>query len=214
VAGTDYDQINVVGTVTLNNPTLNLTAITGAVAPVPGSSMTLINNDGTDPIVGTFNNLPELSAVTVGLFTGTISYVGGSGNDVVLGTGSPFTFTENQGGANFVLRRNTNGTPDLTDDNLELLRNGTVVDTHLLSGVSKYTLNGQDGVNDTLQVDFAFGGFFSLGLGITFNGGTGGTDALSVIGGTFTSVTHNLDGPNSGRLFYNTATPPPLLIVY
>jgi len=52
----------------------------------PGMSYRIIDNDGTDPVVGTFLNLPE-GAIIPGASQPvplTISYHGGDGNDVVL----------------------------------------------------------------------------------------------------------------------------------
>jgi hypothetical protein len=75
-----YDNFVVTGTVTLNNPTL---VVSGA--PVaPGSVLTIINNDGGDAVIGTFNGLPEGAAVVAGGQVYKISYVGGDGNDVTL----------------------------------------------------------------------------------------------------------------------------------
>src|SRR5439155_11041287 len=51
-AGTDYDQVNVTGSVSLGGATLNL--VGGAGTPAPGTVVRLINNDGTDPVSGTF----------------------------------------------------------------------------------------------------------------------------------------------------------------
>ncbi len=78
--GTGYDQLNVVGTVTLGG---NLDVSLGFV-PLPGSTFTIVNNSGTDPVVGTFAGLPEGATFTAGSTTFQISYVGGTGNDVVL----------------------------------------------------------------------------------------------------------------------------------
>ncbi|MCI5222840.1 MAG: hypothetical protein D3924_09255 [Candidatus Electrothrix sp. AR4] len=44
----------------------------------------MIDNDGSDPVVGTFNGLDELATVTVDRVEYQISYVGGDGNDVTL----------------------------------------------------------------------------------------------------------------------------------
>jgi autotransporter-associated beta strand protein len=79
---TDYGQVRVNGTVTLAG-TLNATVGTG-FTPTPGSLFVIIDNDGTDAVSGTFAGLAEGAAVTVGPVTFTISYAGGSGNDVVL----------------------------------------------------------------------------------------------------------------------------------
>ncbi|SMP66183.1 VCBS repeat-containing protein, partial [Neorhodopirellula lusitana] len=85
-AGTDYDQVNVTGTVVLNSgATLNLIDyMSGAALDDDDEVMVIINNDLADAVSGTFDSLPEGATVGVGGFTGRISYVGGDGNDVVL----------------------------------------------------------------------------------------------------------------------------------
>lgn len=85
VAGTGYDQLNVGGTVTLGG---SLNVLLGFV-PAPGESFTIINNAGSDPIVGTFARLPEGATFVVSGITFRISYVGGTGNDVVLTAVAP-----------------------------------------------------------------------------------------------------------------------------
>ena len=81
-AGT-FDQIAVVGTVSLNNAVLQ-TSLLSSYIPAGASSFTIIDNDGADAVTGTFNGLAEGATVTVGATNFTISYVGGTGNDVVL----------------------------------------------------------------------------------------------------------------------------------
>ncbi|UEM24124.1 Ig-like domain-containing protein [Skermanella mucosa] len=80
-AGTGYDQIVVTGTVTITGATLTLTA---GFTPAQGDSFTLIDNDGSDLVTGTFSGLAEGGLVTVGTKSYRISYAGGTGNDVVL----------------------------------------------------------------------------------------------------------------------------------
>ena len=75
------DKVLVNGTVSLNNATLSVT--TGNFITL-GTTYTIIQNDGTDVISGTFINLPEGSSYTSGNITFTVSYKGGSGNDVTL----------------------------------------------------------------------------------------------------------------------------------
>src|SRR5207249_4394345 len=65
-------------------------------APTSGKVLTLISNDGTDPVVVTSPfvtpanvPLPEGSTVTVGTFAAVLSYHGGDGNDVTLSTAPP-----------------------------------------------------------------------------------------------------------------------------
>ena len=82
---TEYDELNIQGAIDLTG--LNL-VLSGSYVPVAGNTFTIVNNDGTDAIVGTFNNLAQ--GATIPNFRGssltaTISYTGGSdNNDVVI----------------------------------------------------------------------------------------------------------------------------------
>src|SRR5262245_14654724 len=80
--GTGYDQIKTTGTVTLIDPTLQV--VLPGLLPAPGQSFTIIDNDGSDSIVGTFNGLPEGATFTASGVPFRITYTGGTGNDVVL----------------------------------------------------------------------------------------------------------------------------------
>ncbi|HXC97717.1 MAG TPA: autotransporter-associated beta strand repeat-containing protein [Verrucomicrobiae bacterium] len=78
-----YDQLNVTGTVSLANATLTL--VPAFTNPVPlGQQFVIVNNDGADAITGTFLGLPEGSTISAGSYKFHLSYVGGTGNDVVL----------------------------------------------------------------------------------------------------------------------------------
>jgi autotransporter-associated beta strand protein len=80
-AGSGYDQLNVNGSVTLSGIALNASLnYTSAV----NDQFTIIANDGSDPISGTFNGLPQNAKLYIGGQVFRISYTGGSGNDVVL----------------------------------------------------------------------------------------------------------------------------------
>jgi hypothetical protein len=86
--GTGHDQLQVTGSVTL------VGALSGsALVPVVGSQFVIIDNDGVDPVFGTFAGLPEGALVTISGQPFTISYVGGTGNDVVLTAVDPNTTT-------------------------------------------------------------------------------------------------------------------------
>ncbi len=80
-AGTQYDQVNVAGTISLGSSILNVTL---GFMPAVGTAFTIINNDGLDPVVGTFVSKPEGATFVVGGASFRISYVGGDGNDVTL----------------------------------------------------------------------------------------------------------------------------------
>jgi hypothetical protein len=74
-------KISVSGSVTLGGPLV----VNATGAPFPaGKTYLLIDNDGSDPVVGTFAGLPEGSIITSGGQRFSLSYVGNSGNDVVL----------------------------------------------------------------------------------------------------------------------------------
>lgn len=77
--GTNYDQLNVTGTVHLGDAAL-LVIPSGT----PSGTFTIINNDGTDAVTGTFAGLPESAIVSNLGKSFRISYAGGSGNDVTL----------------------------------------------------------------------------------------------------------------------------------
>ncbi len=77
----DYDQLDVTGALTLTGASL---VVTSGFNPDPGVSFTIINNDGADPVTGTFNGLPSGALVMSGAVRYQISYTGGDGNDVTL----------------------------------------------------------------------------------------------------------------------------------
>jgi autotransporter-associated beta strand protein len=80
-AGTQHDQTVVNGAVNLTGATLS---VSGSHTPVTGNSIVLIANDGSDAVSGTFIGLAEGATVTLNDVGMKISYVGGTGNDVVL----------------------------------------------------------------------------------------------------------------------------------
>jgi hypothetical protein len=114
-----FGTLHVTGSVTLGGATLQLLG-TGNVNV--GDQLMIIDNDGVDPVVGTFAGLPEgaIMMPSPGSFRYLISYAGGTGNDVTLtalpGTtpttttlqssrnpspsGAPITFTATVAGGN------------------------------------------------------------------------------------------------------------------
>ncbi len=79
--GTQYDQLNVTGSVNLNNATLNINL---GFTPTNGQSFTIINATGV--VIGTFNGLPNGSTFSVGGNTLRIDY-GTSSVVISVGTG-------------------------------------------------------------------------------------------------------------------------------
>jgi autotransporter-associated beta strand protein len=86
VPNTELDQLNVTGTVNLDvgstgGATLQ---IVNTIEPAGGSKFILINNDGTDAILGKFQGLSEGATFIAGGSKFAVSYVGGDGNDLEL----------------------------------------------------------------------------------------------------------------------------------
>ena len=84
IVGTGHDQLRAQGTVNLGNARLELSDLSNTAIPV-GAKITILSNDGTDAIAGTFSGLPEGDFIPIGASAGwIITYEGGDGNDVVL----------------------------------------------------------------------------------------------------------------------------------
>ncbi|MCX5653817.1 MAG: autotransporter-associated beta strand repeat-containing protein, partial [Planctomycetota bacterium] len=118
-AGTGYSQLDVTGTVDLGGATLGATL--GYAPPwysggSPPDLLYIIKNDGTDPVIGQFAGLPQMSEFDL-LFNGTpykatISYQGNydagtpiGGNDVVVALPEPATLSLLALGGLALLRR-------------------------------------------------------------------------------------------------------------
>jgi autotransporter-associated beta strand protein len=79
--GTQYGQLAVMGSVTLDDCALEVAL--SYDAPI-GQLFAIIDNDGADPVIGTFRNLPEGARAIFDDVVWQITYQGGTGNDVVL----------------------------------------------------------------------------------------------------------------------------------
>jgi hypothetical protein len=152
-AGSGYDQLDVTGSVTLSNPTL---ALTVGYIPAAGNTFTLINNDGSDAVSGTFNGLAEGATLRSGTQLYEISYVGGTGNDVTLTAVQPTIISSTYNastGALVVTGTNFTAKSGLAND----------IDTTLL------TITGQGGATRTLvdstNVEITSSTSFTVNLG-------------------------------------------------
>lgn len=78
-------KLTVNGTVQLNGAALHLIPVVkGSAVPGTGQVFVIVDNDGTDPIQGTFAGIAENSTVTFNGMNLTASYQGGTGNDFTL----------------------------------------------------------------------------------------------------------------------------------
>ena len=87
IVGATADRVQVTGTVNLSGGSLAIVATT----PATLDRYIIIDNDGADPVVGTFLGLPEGALVNIGGSTAYITYKGGDGNDVALVTSAAVT---------------------------------------------------------------------------------------------------------------------------
>ena len=153
VPGTGHDQLNVTGSVNLGGATLNAS---GIIASMTGQVIVLINNNLSDPVVGTFAGLAEGDTVFINTIGFKLSYVGGTGNDVTLTqliqvtvVASPLSLNEDAPEL-FVFTFTRNGILDVMTVNYAITGSATFVTDYTQQTAG--TFNGATGT-----VSFGFG---------------------------------------------------------
>ncbi len=160
---TDYRQLNVAGSVNLTGLDLILT---GSHTPAYGQTFTIVNNDDSDLITGTFNGLDE--GATLPNFLGsslsaTISYVGGDGNDAVITVqAAPAPDINLKGNGNTIA--NGDNTPignDFTDLGAVAVTGATITRSFTIenTGVGELNLTG---IPDKVTITGAHAGDFTV----------------------------------------------------
>ena len=76
-----FGDVQVFGSVDLTGGELN---VTSSLTSLPVSPLILVSNDGTDPLTGTFDGLPEGTSLTINGANFLLTYFGGDGNDVAI----------------------------------------------------------------------------------------------------------------------------------
>jgi hypothetical protein len=221
----DCDAIIVNGTVTLNQPIFSIATAHPAPAIALGEELVIIENDGTDPVVGSFFGFPEGSTkgnTADQIFV--ISYQGGDGNDVSLTriiapTGVTRIWDGGGADTNWMTANNwnPNGQPQPGDDlvfptvasrklNFNNFPAGTTFNSITVHGTG-YNFNGQEiTLNDRLEFTSATGSHtFSLPItlaldatiSVTGNGYVQADEPINLNGKTLTL--HNAGG-GSGDL--------------
>ncbi|MDY8134568.1 hypothetical protein [Aquimarina sp. 2201CG5-10] len=209
-AGSDYDQIVVRGAIDITGTTFNLVDNANAIF---NENYTIIDNDGTDPVLGTFDGLPNGAAIAGNGRTWNIYYNYDGNNDVVLVTepDEPNVYVDNSGnmvfedsnGLNNNLRIRVDGVNYRISDSENSLisgfgaiQDGNDILIPITSVTGEINLNAEAG-DDTLNIDLSNGNFTDV---INFNGNNG-ADKLSLLGtGTYNNVVHTVDNPGEGKV--------------
>ena len=147
--GSGYDQLKVNGAVNnLASATLNATL---GFLSASNTSFTIIDNDGSEAVTNTFLGLPEGATLNIYGTLFRISYMGGTGNDVVLtqlaDTQQPRLTIARAANTNVVLRWATNFTSFTLEANTNLNTNVWAVVTNLpaVSGTNHVVTNAASG---------------------------------------------------------------------
>tara|TARA_R110002111_G_scaffold153375_1_gene220214 strand:+ start:184960 stop:199311 length:14352 start_codon:yes stop_codon:yes gene_type:complete len=88
--------------------------------------------------------------------------------------------------------------------NLEIIdsaHSNTLLFSTPTAGLNSIKVIGADGESDFLTLDYSVAGLTDIA--ISFDGGSGGKDALEFSGGIFDTVTHNLTGPGAGSIDFS-----------
>ncbi|MFV3307729.1 Ig-like domain-containing protein [Pseudomonas sp. NY15181] len=180
-AGTGYDQVLVNGTVNVSGATL---VATHGYVPASGDSYNIIVNDASDAVTGAFSGLTEGSVLTAGGNSTelTVSYIGGTGNDItltapinaapVLGNLGGDSVTYTQGNGSILLDGTSDAT--VTDSDSPDFNGGSLNVSIVANGVSAEDVLG------ILNQGTGAGQIGVSGANVTF----GGTVIGSVSGGT------------------------------
>ncbi|MGE0757563.1 MAG: autotransporter-associated beta strand repeat-containing protein, partial [Pirellulaceae bacterium] len=213
---TNHDQavVSAAGSVTLNGATLNLSSFNGYV-PLAGDEYVVVLNQSAGAVNGLFKagagiGLPAGTDLTEGTVlsanflgsgrTARITYAGGNGNDVsVVVDGGTVMVADPDGQADsWTLRR--------VGTSLQLLNGTTIVAARPVASNPALVVQGEDGQNDTLTLDFGNGSPLTP-AGLAFHGGAAGNDDLIVqrggSSGLFQSVTHSFASESAGQIAFD-----------
>ncbi|MFM8476787.1 MAG: hypothetical protein ACKOEO_13495, partial [Planctomycetaceae bacterium] len=149
--GAGYNHTTVAGTVSLGGAALSVSF--SAFSVPDGSAYLLIDNDGTDDVVGRFADLPDGAVISTNFAgsgkTARISYRGGDGNDVAIIVDHHAPTVQISGGVATEVEFR------LLEETLQIVMNGSVQSAFLADGIRQMSINGQAGQNDVLRLDFS-----------------------------------------------------------
>jgi fibronectin-binding autotransporter adhesin len=220
-AGTQYDQVTAAGPVLVDGATLT---VTGTLIPAIGNVFRIIDNDGADPVSGTFTGLAEGSTLLLAGVPLRISYVGGTGNDVTLtastttGPVADLAVSVNApssvaagGNINYAIAVTNNGPATAADVALsDTLPSGT---SFVSVSTSQGSCSGTSTVSCSLG-SIASGGTVMVTLVVATSGSSTSpvVNTASVSSSTSDSVAGNNSGSASTALTCSTLTLSPLTL--
>ncbi len=199
------DLVEVTGDVVLTNVSLSLATLSG-FSSSHGSQLTLIDNQGTNAVSGTFAGLADgtrIDALSSGTIDAFISYFGGDGNDVTISfidtnDSTPTTVQGPNGDTQFQVR--------IVESTVQVLQNNVVVDSRPLDAVDKLVINGDNGGtgNDTFTIDYSNAALLNVDIEVNGQGDNGGMgDQLVIENGSFASAVYTYTSENDGSILLN-----------
>lgn len=213
IAGTAsglYGLLHITGTVNLGGANLALSGSGAGV--VNGTQLKIIDNDGSDPITGTFNGLPQGATISGGPggFNYVISYTGGDGNDVVLTavtSGLATTSVTLNGAPNpsafgtlvTFSAHVTSGTPGTPTGTVTFLDNGTSIGSSSVNGLGTATFSTSSLTAGSHLMTAIYSG------DSTFSGSTSTPSTQTVTAATTTTVMSSLNPSTPGASVTFTA---------
>jgi hypothetical protein len=204
------------GTVSLTGATLAGT-IGGGFNPAPGTVLTVIDNDGSDTITGTFAGIAEGGSTVIGGQSYSVSYVGGTGNDVTLTRLATPAKVANLLVNNGAVQRSRVTSVTIEFDQIVTLTGGVngAFQLRRLSDNALVTLDGTASIIDNSGSGTKVTLFFDI-AGLAVDGKAGnvsladGRYALTAVAANITNGSGQLDGNGDGTAGDNyslTGTP-------
>ncbi len=174
-------ELSVTGRVTIAGCSLSLQPGSSPLAP-PGI---IVRNDGTDPINGTFTDLPQGAFLTNGTTLYAINYAGGDGNDITLTATNP--------PAPVVTRVWTNIVGSASWSNAANWSNGVPVDGESVLLLRHPLGLGFSAVNDLTNLSLS--SLRCEAIGYNLSGGTVRLSGDVLMGGPVAGATLNISAP-------------------
>ena len=191
--------------------------VTGITSSTVGSGVLITQTSGAPDFAWDVSDLAVGAGgyiTLTGTLTNTFVTTATVDNTATITASNDFTTTNNGGSASvevgagllaYAVSSGSHITVTLVGDFVEIEIDGVVVERRAFALTTGITILGADGSDDTLVVDFSNGNPIPGG-GLTFHGGSGGNDSLTLTGDSFGSVTHNFSSASDGSVVLDGST--------